>query len=52
MNHIDLREILELAIDQGVKMFVRRAYEAGLSGPLTGTTLDEDLFNKQIKDLL
>jgi predicted HTH transcriptional regulator len=48
----DMRDLLELAIDKGIRKFVTRA-RAGrldLSGQLPPT--DGDLFNEQIKDLL
>jgi hypothetical protein len=50
----EMRELLELAIDKGVRRFVTRAQKAGLfpsiqSAPASQN--DEELFRKQIEDL-
>ena len=47
----DLREIIELAIDKGVRKFVERATKAGLSvGPSPSTQIpsDKDLFDQEL----
>ncbi len=49
-----MRELLELAIDKGVRKFVTRAQKAGLF-PVTPSPppfpSDEELFEKQIEDM-
>jgi hypothetical protein len=49
----EMRELLELAIDLGVKKFVRRAREAGLFPPTWTPTMptDEEQFEKQIEEM-
>jgi predicted HTH transcriptional regulator len=50
----EMRELLELAIDKGVRKFVTRAKKAGLfpSSPGAATPFpDEALFEKQIEDM-
>ncbi len=47
-------ELLELAIDKGVRKFVTRAQENGLFPTLPGTSAhpsDEVLFEKQIEEM-
>jgi hypothetical protein len=49
-----MRELLELAIDKGVRKFVIRAQKAGLFPPVPGSPAppsDEALFEQQIEDL-
>ena len=49
-----MHELLELAIDKGVRKFVTRAQKAGLfpSAPEAAIPLpDEALFEKQIEDM-
>jgi hypothetical protein len=49
-----MRELLELAIDKGVRKFVARAQKAGLIPPLAGAAsrpTDEDLFQKMIEEM-
>jgi hypothetical protein len=50
----EMRELLELAIDKGVRKFVARVQAAGLLPPLKAATLsrdDEALFAKEVEDL-
>jgi predicted HTH transcriptional regulator len=50
----EMRELLELAIDKGVRKFVTRAQKAGLFPPVQTSPLlpnDEELFKNQIEDL-
>ena len=50
----EMRELLELAIDKGVRKFVTRAQKAGLFPPISGAPAppsDEALFEKQIEDI-
>jgi predicted HTH transcriptional regulator len=50
----EMRELLELAIDKGVRRFVERAQKAGLFQPVQPppTTQDDDArFDDQIKDM-
>jgi hypothetical protein len=49
-----MRELLELAIDKGVRRFVERAQRAGLfqpAPPPPATRDDDARFGDQIKDL-
>jgi predicted HTH transcriptional regulator len=52
MNYFDLREIIDLATDRGIRRFEERASRAGLRAPITGKTLDEEQFENEVKDLL
>jgi len=50
----EMRELLELAIDKGVRKFVTRAQKAGLFPPVPGTAAPpsaEALFEKQIEEM-
>jgi len=50
----EMRELLELAIDKGVRRFVTRAQKAGLFSTLSPTptpSSDEERFLKQIEDM-
>ena len=50
----EMRELLDLAIDLGVRKFLTRAQKAGLFSPLSErhTSLtDEELFERQIKEV-
>jgi predicted HTH transcriptional regulator len=50
----EMRELLELAIDKGVRKFVTRAQKAGLFPTIPGTPAapsDEALFEKQIEEM-
>jgi predicted HTH transcriptional regulator len=50
----EMRELLELAIDKGVRKFVTRAQKAGLSLTMQGTSVsppDASSFDKQIEEL-
>ena len=50
----EMRELLELAIDKGVRKFVTRAQKAGLFPPVQGlpaAPADEVLFEKQIEEM-
>jgi predicted HTH transcriptional regulator len=50
----EMRELLELAIDKGVRRFVTRAQKAGLFPAIQHappSPTDEDLFRKQIEDM-
>ena len=50
---VDMRDLLELAINKGVRNFVRRASSAGLS--LSAENIkpsDTELFNKQFEDFI
>jgi len=50
----EMRELLELAIDKGVRKFVTRAQKAGLFPPIPGTSAppsDEALFEQQIEEM-
>ena len=50
----EMRELLELAIDKGVRRFLTRAQKAGLFPPIQTSPLlpgDEELFKNQIEDL-
>jgi len=51
-SQVDMRDLLDLAVEKGVRRFVARARTVGLSltGPLPPT--DADLFNKQIENFL
>jgi predicted HTH transcriptional regulator len=46
----EMRELLELAIDKGVRKFVTRAQKAGLFSTLPAPASDEALFEKQIEE--
>ena len=49
-----MRELLDLAIDKGVKKFITRAVNAGLTlnhGSPRSSPNDEDRFRHQIEDL-
>jgi predicted HTH transcriptional regulator len=48
----DLREILDLAIDKGVTTFVMRANKAGLTHSAPATPSDEELFDKEINEMV
>jgi predicted HTH transcriptional regulator len=47
----EMREVLDLAIDKGLRKFVARARAAGLFPTGSTATGDEEQFNKQIGDL-
>jgi hypothetical protein len=50
----EMRELLELAIDKGVRKFVTRAQKAGLFPGIPGKPAppsDEALFEKQIEEM-
>jgi predicted HTH transcriptional regulator len=50
----EMRELLELAIDKGVRKFVTRAQKAGMFPAIQGTpsaALDEAAFGKQIEEM-
>lgn len=50
----EMRELLELAIDKGVRRFVTRAQKAGMFPPAhvsPESPSDEELFRKQIEDM-
>jgi predicted HTH transcriptional regulator len=50
----EMRELLELAIDKGVRKFVTRAQKAGLFPSISGASAppsDEELFERQIEDM-
>jgi predicted HTH transcriptional regulator len=50
----EMRELLELAIDKGVRKFVPRAQKAGLFPSVPGAAIppsDEALFERQIEDM-
>jgi predicted HTH transcriptional regulator len=50
----EMREVLELAIDKGLRKFVARARDAGMIPPTEGTSThvsDQARFEKQIEDL-
>lgn len=51
-SQVDMRDLLDLAVEKGVRRFVTRARTVGLS--LAGQLLptDADLFNKQIENFL
>jgi hypothetical protein len=48
-----MREILEIAIDKGIRRFIERAHNVGLSGQIFAPVppSDADLFAKQGQDL-
>lgn len=52
-SHEEMRELLDLAIDKGLRKFVARARAAGLLGwaPTPSSPTDEELFREQAKDL-
>ncbi len=52
MNYIDLKEIIDLAIDRGLRRFAERMSKAGFSTPMTGKGPDEEQFDNEVKDLL
>jgi len=50
----EMRELLELAIDKGLRKFVSRAREAGMTPPMEGTPpriSEQAFFEKQIEDM-
>ena len=50
----EMRELLELAIDKGVRKFVTRAQKAGLFPTIAGTEVprpDDALFEQQIEEM-
>ncbi len=49
----DMRDLLDLAIEKGVRRFLAQAHRAGLTVPSAGTpsTTDEEQFNEQLGDL-
>ncbi|MGO9923932.1 MAG: helix-turn-helix domain-containing protein [Isosphaeraceae bacterium] len=50
----EMRELLELAIDKGVRKFVTRAREAGMIPPMAGASAqlpDQGSFEKQLKEM-
>jgi predicted HTH transcriptional regulator len=51
-TQVDMRDLLELAIDKGIRRFVTRARAGGLDLLGRFPPTDADLFNKQIEDLL
>lgn len=51
-SYSDLREIIDMAVRKGVKVFLMNAKQAGLSAEFTTVRSDEDRFNEQLKDFL
>jgi hypothetical protein len=49
-SDIELRELLQLAIDKGVRAFLARAARAGLNTSGTGQPSDIELFDEQLED--
>lgn len=51
---IDMRDLLDLAIDKGLRNFVKRAFKAGMiaSAALAATPSDATHFREQIKDFI
>jgi len=52
-THVDMRDLLELAVDKGVRSFIRRADRAGLK--LSTEDIkpsDTELFDKQLEDFM
>ena len=49
-NHAQLRELLDLAIDKGVRKFIARARAAGLTTELGGGPTDEERFTQEATD--
>jgi predicted HTH transcriptional regulator len=51
-THTDMRDLLELAAEKGVRRFIKQAHGAGLG--LTAETIssDAELFDKQLGDLI
>ena len=49
----DMRDLLDLAIEKGVRRFLAQAHRDGLTVPSAGTplTADEEQFNEQLGDL-
>ena len=50
----EMRELLELAVDKGVRRFITRAQKAGLFGLIPSAPApqgDEELFRRQIEDI-
>jgi len=52
MDYVDLKEIIDLAIDRGLRRLAERMSKGGFSIPITGKGLDEQQFDNEIKDLL
>ena len=50
-SHVDMRDLLELAIDKGVRKFIKRAEKAGVSLSSSKlSTTDTEKFEEQIGD--
>jgi predicted HTH transcriptional regulator len=52
MSYLDLREIVNLAIQKGVRSYIKQSNEAGLSANVIPDQTDEQKFNEQLKDFL
>lgn len=52
-TYADMRDLLEIAIDKGVRKFIRRASKAGIDfSKSEGKESDTEKYNKQISDFL
>ncbi|GAI24923.1 unnamed protein product, partial [marine sediment metagenome] len=55
----DMRDLLDLAIEKGLRKYVTLAYRAGVglvpiptvTAPLPATTIDQELYDKELGDL-
>lgn len=50
-SQVDMRELLDLAIDKGIRKFVTRAFRSGLTSIGPAPPNDKELFDAQVEDL-